>query len=362
MSLSRPVSVAVLGAGHLGTYHARIYRSLPEAHLVAVIDVDPRKAEVLAREVCVRDATRLEDVLDELDAVSIATPTVTHAALAEVALRAGKHVLIEKPITAHAEEARRLIRMAQDGALVLAVGQVERWNPAVIAARPHLGRPRFIESHRLAPFVARSLDVDVVLDLMIHDLDLTLSLVREPIEAIDAVGVPVLTGGEDIANARLRFANGAVANLTASRVSRERVRKLRVFAERSYVSIDLAEGKLERVSLHQRSVAEAGDGISRDGVSSGGFHEAPAGEGEAALLAALQARGLELRHGPIPVPPGNALEAELRDFLRAVQGAPLLGCSGSEGLACLEAALEVRNRVRESLSRMTGAADLLPGA
>jgi predicted dehydrogenase len=226
---------------------------------------------------------------------------------------------------------------------VLAVGHIERFNPAFAAARKVLGRPYFVESHRLSTFVPRSLDVDVVLDLMIHDLDLVLSLVPSEVEAVDAVGVPVLTSGDDIANARLRFADGAVANLTASRVSRERVRKIRFFGRHRYVSLDLMERSGEQVLLHQLP-----DGLPPGAAEAAAHAETP----EAALAVYLGARRLRLEHGPIPVPEGNALESELRDFLGAVEGGTLLGASGEEGVRNLDLALRIQAKIEESRGRL----------
>ncbi|MFN8548325.1 MAG: Gfo/Idh/MocA family oxidoreductase [Candidatus Eisenbacteria bacterium] len=342
--MSAPVTVAVIGCGHLGRFHAKLYREIPGASLTKVVDLKEDRAEALGRELNATWGTTVESALASAEALSIATPTSTHAEIAAIALAAGKHVLVEKPITTTTAEGATLVELAKRKGLVLAVGQTERWNPAFRAARPSLLDPQFIESHRLSPFVERGLDVDVVLDLMIHDLDLTLSLVPSRLDSIDAVGVPVLTGGEDIANARLRFENGAVANLTASRVSRERTRKIRVFGARRYVSVDLLDARVEEVILER--ITEVGTSESSRAESS------PRGAEEAALLAQLSSRGLRLRQGHVDVVPGNALKDELTDFIGAIRGAPLEGASGEEGLKNLEVALEVRQRVRESLARL----------
>jgi len=342
--MSAPVTVAVIGCGHLGRFHAKLYREIRGAKLTSVVDLKEERAEALGRELDVPWGTSLDSAIPEAEALSIATPTSTHAEIAAAALSAGKHVLVEKPITTTTDEATGLVELAKRRGLVLAVGQTERWNPAFRTALPSLRDPHFIESHRLSPFVERGLDVDVVLDLMIHDLDLTLLLVPSRLDSIDAVGVPVLTGGEDIANARLRFENGAVANLTASRVSRERTRKIRVFGAQRYVSVDLLEARVEEVLLERIKDAGAAE-RSPAGPT-------PSGAEEAAFLAQLSSRGLRLRQGHLDVAPGNALKDELADFIGAVRGAPLQGASGEEGLRNLEAALEVRRRVRESLARL----------
>lgn len=357
------IPVAVIGCGHLGTFHARLYAELSEAELVAVVDIHPERAETLARTLGTTASTDLGEVLPRVRAVSIATPTTTHQEIAWRCLDAGVACLVEKPICETLAEGQALVQHARNLGLVLAVGHTERFNPAFAAARAELHRPRFIESHRLAPFVARSLDVDVVLDLMIHDIDLTLCLQPAAVESVDAVGVPVLTPGADIANARIRFADGAVANLTASRVSREKVRKIRFFGPRQYHSLDLMSGSVERAVLRER----VGDAAVRDAASSSASvpdGAAGAGEGDtsarvqppndaAALDAYLAARHLRLDYGGLPVAPGNALLEELRDFLGAVRdGAEMRGADGEAGLRNLELAQTIRAEVARSLDRL----------
>lgn len=232
------VRVGVAGVGSLGQHHARVYADLPGATLTGVFDADPGRAQEIGARHGVPACTSFEALLEAVDALSIAAPTVAHHALARQALLRGRDVLVEKPMTVTLAQADELLALARDGARVLQVGHIERFNPAADVLRAHAGRPRFIEVHRLSGFPARSLDVDVVLDVMIHDLDVVLALDgSEPVQ-IDAVGVPVLTSKVDIANARLRFASGLIANLTASRVSTERVRKFRVFAPQTYISAD----------------------------------------------------------------------------------------------------------------------------
>lgn len=357
-----PLAVAVLGCGHLGTYHARLYQGMAEARLVGVVDILPEKAQSLAGELGVAHYDSLDALLAAvpLDAVSIATPTVTHHALAQQALDAGVHVLVEKPVAEHVAEAREMVAAAARRGRVLAVGHVERFNPAVRAVIEEIREPRFIESHRLAPFAGRSLDIDVVLDLMIHDLDLTLHAVGSEIESLDAVGVPVLTSGEDIANARLRFRNGAVANLTASRVSKEKVRKIRFFRPHHYYSVDLLNGSVEQARL-ERLVSPETWASSNPGPPAATRvpdalvdPAAAAAEHHAAgpFEMIMAAKKLGLSYGKLAVPKSNALEDELRDFLSAIQGAPLQGATGEDGLRALEAAHAVRDRVRESLARI----------
>ena len=245
--------VAVVGVGHLGRHHARILSTLPGVDLIAVVDTNEARAREIAASAGTRPAFDAGGMLGHVDAVTIAVPTEAHSAIALPFLEAGVPVLVEKPMARTIAEADALIAASKQAGVVLAVGHTERFNPAVAAARPLLADPRFIEVHRLGTFPERSLDIDVVFDLMIHDLDVVLSLVTSDVESIDAVGVPVLTGKVDIANARLRFANGCIANLTASRISRDRVRKIRFFQPSAYLSIDYAAQKVEVGRLEQGS-------------------------------------------------------------------------------------------------------------
>ena len=232
--------VGVIGVGALGQHHARVYAELPEAELVGVFDRDADRAAAVAQKHGGRVFPSAEALAAEVDALSVAVPTVDHHRLARPLLEAGKGVLVEKPMTITLAEADDLIAAAAASGATLQVGHVERFNPALDVVRAVAQAPRFIEVHRLGSFSPRSLDIDVVLDLMIHDLDIVLAIDGSPALQVDAVGVPVLTAKVDIANARLRFASGLIANVTASRVSAERVRKFRVFAERLYVSADFA--------------------------------------------------------------------------------------------------------------------------
>ena len=230
--------VGVVGVGHIGKNHARLYADLAAAHFTAIYDTDRAVAEQHAAEFGVASAASLEEFAELVDAASIATPTSTHFEIGRELLARGKHLLVEKPIADNTAHAAELAELAASRDLVLQVGHVERFNPVLGALEKRLTNPRFIEAHRLSPFPNRSTDIGVVLDLMIHDLEIILHLVRSPVQTIDAVGVPVLSRGEDIANARLRFENGCVANITSSRISPERMRKIRVFQENAYLSLD----------------------------------------------------------------------------------------------------------------------------
>ncbi|MBA3385838.1 MAG: Gfo/Idh/MocA family oxidoreductase [Chthoniobacterales bacterium] len=251
--------VGVVGVGHIGKNHARLYAELSATEFSAIYDTDTAKAQQLAKEFGTTAAASLEQFAERVDAASIATPTSTHFDIARHLLDRGKHLLIEKPIADLPAQATQLAELAAARQLVLQVGHVERFNPVLSALEERLTHPRFIEAHRLSPYPNRSTDIGVVLDLMIHDLEIILHLVRSAVQTIDAVGVPVLSRGEDIANARIRFENGCVANITSSRISPERVRKIRVFQEDAYLSLDYQNQTGE---IHRRSAT----GIDRSEV------------------------------------------------------------------------------------------------
>jgi predicted dehydrogenase len=232
------VRVGVVGVGHIGREHARIYSQLPGVEFVGVYDLDAHVAEKVAQRHDVKAFPTAQALAEAVDCATISTPTNTHHEIATLFLEMGKHILVEKPITDNTEQAMALVKLAQAKKLVLQVGHIERFNPALNALEEKLTRPRFIEAHRLSAYPGRSTDIGVVLDLMIHDIEVVLHLVRSPIQSIDSVGTAVLSKGEDIANARIRFENGCVANITTSRISFEKVRKIRVFQDDAYLSLD----------------------------------------------------------------------------------------------------------------------------
>jgi len=297
--------VAVVGAGHLGRQHARIYAEHPSVELAGVVDVRRERAEEVAGTYNTRAFTGCKELAGNVDAVSLAVPTVDHARIGLELLRDGIDVLVEKPISATIEEAEELISAAKRCQRVLQVGHVERFNPVVVAAREVATKPQFFEVHRLAAFSPRSLDIDVVLDLMIHDLDIVLSLVDSPVREVRAVGIPVLSQKADIANARVEFEDGCVANLTASRVSFERMRKLRFFQPHDYISIDYAAQKGLVVSLRMGRVME---------------------------------RKLE-------PPEQEPLKAELQSFIEAVQTHRTPAVTGEEGLKALKIAMAINGQI-----------------
>jgi len=243
----------VIGTGYLGRLHARILTEM-DVTAVGFVEMNDAVAAEVEQNLKLRRFESVAALSKEIDCAVVATPTITHFDVARELLEAGVDVMIEKPITASADDARRLIAIADERKRIIQVGHVERYNPAIVAAAPLLGDVGYIEAERLGVFVARSLDVDVLLDLMIHDLNLVLSLVRQPITDIKAVGIPVLTDKVDITNVRLEMANGAVANLTASRVSQERVRKIRFFGREAYISVDTREQEVKGFRLNGRSI------------------------------------------------------------------------------------------------------------
>jgi predicted dehydrogenase len=257
IAAARPLRAAVIGVGHLGRFHAQKYAALPDVKLAAVVDADEARARQVAAEVGAAPETDYRRVLSGIDVASIVVPTEQHFDVARDCLEAGVHVLVEKPVTETVAQAARLVELAARKGLVLQVGHLERFNPAFLAAREAIAGPLFIESHRLAPYKPRGIDVSVTLDLMIHDIDLILDLVASPVTEVRATGVPVLTGEVDIGNARIEFASGCVANVTASRVSLKAMRKLRVFEPDAYITVDTLEHRCQIVRRTESGTASA---------------------------------------------------------------------------------------------------------
>jgi predicted dehydrogenase len=237
------IKIAVIGVGHLGSIHAKIYKEIPNCFLAGVCDSDPKRLEEVSRSLNVPGYTDYRELFGKVDAVSVATPTKLHFPIAADCLKHNIHALVEKPFTPTLKEADQLIKIARKNKLILQVGHIERFNSAFAATQKLIKEPKFIECHRLSPFPNRSLDIGAVLDVMIHDIDIVLGLVNSPIKKIESVGVPVLTQFEDIANTRLTFKNGCIANLTASRISDEWLRKIRIFQKDTYISLDYKEAK-----------------------------------------------------------------------------------------------------------------------
>src|SRR5215813_3879436 len=312
--MSDKIKTAVIGVGSLGQAHARVHASLERVELVAVCDVN----ETRGREIAERHTTRFvrdyRELIDQVEAVSVATPTVSHCEISHAFLEAGVHVLVEKPIARSLDEADEMIRAAESKNLVLQTGHIERFNPAFVALRKRIERPRFFEAHRMGVFTPRSLDIDVVMDLMVHELDIIASLVRSDVVKLEAVGVPILTPKIDLANARLEFADGCVANITASRVAGERLRKLRVFQPNEYYSLDYAEQQVTALKLLPPKAAGALSEISAEGLL------------------------IEKR---------EPLLAEIESFVATVQYRTTPKVSGPEGRHALAMALELLARIKE---------------
>ena len=338
LGVSDVVKVAVLGVGGLGQHHARIYAEMEQAgdvEFVGLYDPNLERAREIAEKNGVRALESMEAALEQADGVSIVTPTVTHHELASKFLKAGCHVLVEKPITDEADQAAELVQLAQENDRVLQVGHVERFNPVFDYLQSVAKEPRFIETHRLSPYPARSMDIGVVLDLMIHDLDIVLAFVDSPVKEVDGVGVPVLSASEDIANARLKFENGCVANLTVSRVSPERMRKIRVFSgggTTSYVSLDYQkqEGYIYRI---------AADGAEESSLWQKLLHAK-----DNAIVSEFG--GKKVVREPVPIAKDEPLKLELQHFVECVRERQTPKVSGEAGRQALEVALEITRQIQ----------------
>ena len=312
------IKTAVIGVGHLGQAHARVHASLEQAELVAVCDIDESHGSAIAERHATRYVRDYRELLDQVEAVSVATPTVSHHEIARAFLEAGVHVLVEKPIARTLDEADEMISVAESKNLILQVGHIERFNPAFVALSARVERPRFFEAHRMAVFTPRSLDIDVVMDLMVHELDIIASLVKSEVVKIDAVGVPILTPKIDLANVRLEFADGCVANITASRVSGERLRKLRVFQPNEYFSLDYAEQQVGTLKLTPPKTAG----------------ELP-----------------EIGAGGLLIEKREPLLVEIESFVAAVQSRTAPAVSGAEGRRALALAIEVLEKIKAHSAR-----------
>ena len=324
------VRIGVIGVGALGHHHARILRGVEGAEMVGFFEANPDRAAKVSAELGLKAFASEAELLEAVDAITIVVPTPAHFAVASQALEAGRHVLVEKPIATTLDEADTMLAIAARKGVLVQTGHVERFNRAIRGALQYVDRPRFIESDRLAPFNPRGSDVAVVLDLMIHDIDLVQTLVGGPVTDVAATGVPVLTPFVDIANARLTFASGAVANITASRVSRDRMRKIRLFQPTGYLSLDL-------------------------GTGTGEFYHLKKGLDLAAFVRDAQgAQALEqfVERTPIDAPEGDALTLELQSFVDAVRGKAPVPVSGQAGREALAVALKIVSEIERGMSAM----------
>jgi len=309
------IKTAVIGVGYLGKFHAQKYAELPLSDLIAVCDNHIDTAKQIARELDIKAVDSLESLLPEVDAVSIVVPTQLHYEIAKQCLLAGKHVLLEKPMTTTLEQAQELIQLAEEHACILQIGHLERFNPAILALENTLQQPLFIESHRIAPFNPRGADVNVILDLMIHDIDIILDMVDSEVIDIDAKGVAVLSKEIDIANVRLKFENGCVANVTASRAGMKSERKMRIFQHDTYVAVDFQNKKL---GIHRK-----GDGEQFPGVAN------------------IESQEQEFEQG-------DALKAEIESFLNCIAQQKNPKVDGEAGARALQTAIEITRLLSEA--------------
>ncbi len=343
------MKVAVLGTGSLGKNHARIYAELAKAGLVefaGIYDVNEDSAKAVSQNVGgVRVFSSMDELVANVDAVSVVTPTFTHHDLAKILLGAGKHVLVEKPMCDHADQAYELVSLAQANKCILQVGHVERFNPVFGYLQSVAQDPRFIETHRLSPYPARSMDIGVSLDLLIHDLDIVLAFVKSPVEHVDAVGVPVLSKSEDIVNARINFANGCVANMTASRVSADRMRKIRVFSGGStpcYISLDYREqkGYIYRMARDDEKESSIFKKLLAAATPSLG--------GNTAIVSEFQ--GCKVVREPVQIEHEEPLKQELISFVECVKAHHAPVVSGEAACRALDLAFEITRQIKEKLS------------
>lgn len=326
--MSYKVKIGVVGVGHLGQTHARLLKQVKAAELVGVYDVDRTKAENLAAELSVKAFDSSDELAAAVESVSIVAPTSFHFELATRFMKAGKHCFIEKPVTTTVEEAKEICSLAKEAGVKVQVGHVERFNPAVLALSNTKLEPMFVECHRLAQFKPRGIDVAVVLDLMVHDIDLILNFVKSPVTSIDASGVGVISDTVDIANARIKFANGAVANLTSSRISQHPMRKMRMFQRDSYISIDFAEG-----------IAEVYRAAKSDGTVPAGLSLGTIGIGESARMVTYEQ----------PEPPQvNSLKMELELFLQSIIDHTPTAVGPDEALQVMIVADSIVKQIEES--------------
>lgn len=323
------IKIGVIGVGHLGQHHAKHYANIKSTELVGVYDIDNKQSKSIAAQFKARAYRSLNEMLEHIDGVSIVTPTKNHAEIAEACIKKGKHVFIEKPISKTVEEAESIIALAKKHKVTLQVGHIERFNPALSPLERFTINPKYIEVQRLAPYMVRGTDIPVVLDLMIHDIDLVLSFIDSPVKNIEASGVSIMTSSVDIANARIHFENGAVANMTSSRVAKDRVRKIKLFQQDLYITIDFLIGLTEVYRV--MDVEEKGT--------------------PAIISAPIESKGKQ-RHIIYEKPKINkqdALQMELINFVESIQGQAKPIVDGVAGKEALRVALQIQNKILEGL-------------
>jgi predicted dehydrogenase len=325
----RKLNVGVIGVGHLGSLHAKMYAGIESAHLVGLFDVDSARANERAREYNCKAFASVEELLDAVDALSVTTPTTLHHEIASEAIKRGKHVFIEKPITTTIDEAKDLLELSRKQNVKIQVGHIERFNPALLALEKYQIRPMFVESHRLAQFNPRGTDVAVVLDLMIHDIDIILSLVQSNVKHIQANGVAVVSDTADIANARIQFENGCVANVTASRISQKKMRKMRLFQRDAYISVDFSDGVAEVFRLVDEDDESAKHTMRLGAITQGKVQR-------------------KIVYEQPEIKDVNALKYELELFIDAVLHDKQPPVTGEEGLQALQVAQQIVEAIHQN--------------
>lgn len=324
----KKLPVGVIGVGHLGSLHAKMYAQIESAELVGVVDADYSRAETVAKEYGTTAFKWVDELLGNVKAVSVVTPTISHADITRRAIEKSIHVLVEKPITRTIEEAESLVKLAKQQGVKIQVGHIERFNPALLALDKYHIRPMFVESHRLAQFNPRGTDVAVVLDLMIHDIDIIMSFVQSPVKSIEANGIAVVSDNVDIANARIQFENGCVANVTASRISQKKMRKMRMFQRDAYISVDFSEGLAEVFRL-----VDENDESAKATMMLG------------AIEAGTKKRNIVYEQPEIKEV--NALKYELEMFIDAVQNDKEPMVTGEEGMQALKIANDIMEKIKQ---------------
>ena len=328
--MSKQVNIGVIGVGHLGVHHASHLTKIKNANFVGLFDSDAQRAEEISKKLNTKSFDSIDSLLDNVEALSIVTPTPTHRSVAEKCIKKGKHVFIEKPITSSVDDAEYLIELAKKHSTIIQVGHIERFNPALLALSNLEIEPKYIEVHRMAPFTSRGTDVPVVLDLMIHDIDLILSFISAPVEEIYANGVSIMTNSVDIANARIKFENGSIANITSSRVAKDRVRKIKMFQQDLYVTIDFLAGisevyKAMGATQNDPEAIMSAPLVGADGKHKQIFYEKPT------------------------VKKTDALKAELKNYINAVLGKEKPMVDGFAGKQALDVAIKIHDKILEDL-------------
>ena len=328
--MSKQVNIGVIGVGHLGVHHASHLTKIKNANFVGLFDSDAQRAEEISKKLNTKSFDSIDSLLDNVEALSIVTPTPTHRSVAEKCIKKGKHVFIEKPITSSVDDAEYLIELAKKHSTIIQVGHIERFNPALLALSNLEIEPKYIEVHRMAPFTSRGTDVPVVLDLMIHDIDLILSFISSPVEEIYANGVSIMTNSVDIANARIKFENGSIANITSSRVAKDRVRKIKMFQQDLYVTIDFLAGisevyKAMGATQNDPEAIMSAPLVGADGKHKQIFYEKPT------------------------VKKTDALKAELKNYINAVLGKEKPMVDGFAGKQALDVAIKIHDKILEDL-------------